>query len=66
MNIERKFTALKDLKVTDEGPGTIEGYRSVYGVIDEGGVIVVKGAFAHTLSEYLHSGFSAQAHDWDF
>lgn len=66
MNIERKFTALKDLKVSDDGPGTIEGYRSVFGVIDEGGDIVVKGAFAETLSDYLHSGFTAQAHDWDF
>lgn len=66
MNVERKFTALKDLKVIDEGPGVIEGYRSVYGVIDEGGDIVVKGAFANTLSDYLHSGFTAQAHDWDF
>ena len=66
MNVERKYTSLKDLKVTDEGPGTIEGYRSVFGVIDEGGDIVVKGAFANTLSDYLHSGFTAQAHDWDF
>lgn len=66
MNIERKFTALKDLKVSDEGPGTIEGYRSVYGVIDEGGDIVVKGAFANTLSDYLHSGFTAHSHDWNF
>ncbi len=64
--MERKFTSLKDLKVLDDGPGTIEGYRSVFGVIDEGGDIVVKGAFAETLSDYLHSGFTAQAHDWDF
>lgn len=64
--MERKFTLLKDLKVSDDGPGTIEGYRSVFGVIDEGGDIVVKGAFAETLSDYLHSGFTAQAHDWDF
>lgn len=66
MNIERKFTPLKDLKVSDEGSGTIEGYRSVYGVIDEGGDIVLKGAFADTLDEYLHAGFTAQSHDWDF
>lgn len=66
MNIERKYINLKDLTVLDDGPGTIEGYRSVFGVIDEGGDIVVKGAFAKTLSEYLHSGFTAQAHDWDF
>lgn len=66
MNIERKFTALKDLKIVDEGPGTIEGYRSVFGVIDEGGDIVMQGAFAGTLSEYLHLGFTAQSHDWSF
>lgn len=65
-NIERKFTSLKDLKVTDEGPGTIEGYRSVYGVIDEGGDIVIKGAFASTLSDFLHLGFTAHSHDWKF
>lgn len=63
---ERKFVDLKALKVNDEGPGTIEGYRAVFGVIDEGGDIVVKGAFAGTLSDFLHSGFTAQSHDWDF
>jgi HK97 family phage prohead protease len=66
MPIERKFTSLKDLKVSDDGSGSIEGYRSVYGVIDEGGDIVVKGAFKDTLSDYLLSGFTAQSHDWDF
>lgn len=66
MNIERKFTALKDLKIVDGGSGSIEGYRSVFGVIDEGGDIVVKGAFADTISEYLHMGFTAQSHDWTF
>jgi HK97 family phage prohead protease len=63
---ERKFVDLKALKVLDEGAGVIEGYRSVYGVIDEGGDIVVKGAFKDSLDEYLHSGFTAQSHDWDF
>jgi HK97 family phage prohead protease len=63
---ERKFTDLKALKVVDEGAGVIEGYRSVFGVIDEGGDIVVKGAFTDSLSEFLHSGFTAQSHDWDF
>lgn len=64
--MERKFIDLKALKVSDDGSGFIEGYRSVFGVIDEGGDIVVKGAFADTLSEYLHSGFTAHSHDWDF
>ena len=45
-NTERKFIDLKALKVSDEGSGTIEGYRSVFNEIDEGGDIVVKG-FRH-------------------
>lgn len=66
MNIERKFIDLKELKMSDEGTGSIEGYRSVFGELDEGGDIVLKGAFADCLSEYLGSGFSAHSHDWKF
>jgi HK97 family phage prohead protease len=65
-NIERKYIDLKDLKVTDEGPGTIEGYRSVFAEIDEGGDLIVKGFFADSLTEYLEAGFSAHSHDWSF
>lgn len=64
--IERKFIDLKSLKVSDEGSGTIEGYRSVFGEIDLGGDIVIKGAFADSMANYLHSGFTAHSHDWDF
>ena len=66
MNIERKYIDLKDLKVTDEGPGTIEGYRSVFAEIDEGGDLIVKGFFADSLTEYLEAGFSAHSHEWSF
>jgi uncharacterized protein len=66
MQIERKFIDLKSLKMSDEDPGSIEGYRSVFGEIDDGGDIVVKGAFADCLDEYLSSGFSAHSHDWKF
>lgn len=64
--IERKFIDLKDLKVSDDGPGTIEGYRAVFSEIDEGGDIIVKGFFADSLPEYMEAGFSAHSHDWDF
>lgn len=66
MITERKFIDLKALKVSDEGSGTIEGYRSVFGEIDEGGDIVVKGFFADGISDYLQSGFTAHSHDWSF
>lgn len=64
--LERKFIDLKALKVSDEGTGTIEGHRSVFGEIDEGGDLIVKGAFAACIPEYLRSGFTAESHDWDF
>lgn len=66
MKPERKFIDLKALKVSEEGSGTIEGYRSVFGEIDEGGDIVVKGFFADGISDYLESGFTAHSHDWSF
>lgn len=63
---EHKYIDLKALKVSDDGSGTIEGYRSVFGEIDEGGDIIVKGAFADCIPEYLSAGFTAESHDWDF
>ena len=66
MKPERKFIDLKDLKMSDAGTGSVEGYRSVFGELDEGGDIVVKGAFADCMNEYLASGFSAHSHDWKF
>jgi HK97 family phage prohead protease len=66
VKIEHKFIDLKELKMLDTGNGSIEGYRSVFGEIDEGGDIVIKGAFADCMNEYLASGFSAHSHDWKF
>lgn len=66
MIIERKFVDLKDLTVTEEGPGHISGYRSVFSEIDEGGDLIVKGFFAESIPEYLSAGFTAHSHDWDF
>lgn len=64
--MERKFIALKDLKVSEEGTGSIQGYRAVFAEIDEGGDILVKGFFVDSIPEYLESGFSAHSHDWNF
>lgn len=64
--IERKFIDLKELKVSKEGSGAISGYRSVFGEIDEGGDLIVKGFFADSIPEFLSSGFSAHSHDWSF
>src|SRR5688572_13326664 len=62
---EYKFVSLKSLKMSDSGPGTIEGYRAVFD-IDEGGDLLIKGAFRDTTEEYLNSGFTAHSHQWAF
>lgn len=64
--IEHKFVELKELKMSDSGPGTIEGYRAIFSEIDEGGDLIVPGAFRDTMEEYLNSGFSAHSHVWTF
>jgi HK97 family phage prohead protease len=47
-----KFKAIKDVTITPEGQDfIIEGYASIFGVKDDGGDIVAKGAFAKTLVE---------------
>jgi HK97 family phage prohead protease len=66
MKPEHKFIPLSELKVSTDGAGTIEGYRAVFGEIDSGGDIIVPGAFKDCIPEYLHSGFTAESHDWDF
>ena len=48
----RKYIELKDLKTSDKGPGTIEGYRAVKS-IDEGGDLIVDGAFPRA-GDYDH------------
>lgn len=40
------------LAADDSAPGTIEGYASVFGLMDQGGDIVMPGAFKATLSDW--------------
>lgn len=65
MNKVTKFIELKDLKVSDQGNGSIEGYRAVFSV-DEGGDLIVPGAFRDTIPDYISSGFTAESHNWSF
>lgn len=63
--MEYKYVELKALKMSEKGPGTIEGYRSTFD-IDEGGDLILPGAFRETIPRYLDSGFTAESHDWNF
>lgn len=66
MNYERKVVALEDVefKMDDDGPGTFTGYGSIFGNVDEGGDVIVKGAFENALPSFLERGFIPIGHDW--
>lgn len=49
MTIETKYMAL-DLKAVEDN-GVIEGYASLFGVVDEGGDMVAPGAYASSLTK---------------
>lgn len=65
-----KFASFQDelfqLKYKDEDGGQIEGYGSVFNVIDEGGDIVVQGAYANVIEQFLVTGFTGDSHKWGF
>ena len=64
MAIERKFVSLVNFKQSSEGAGGLEGYASVFNEIDEGGDLILAGAFAETIQAFLQKGFTAHSHDW--
>ncbi len=64
--MEYKYTPLTQLKMKDKGSGEILGHRAVFGNLDEGGDVLIKGAFTDCLDSFLHSGFSAHSHTWTF
>lgn len=63
--LERKFVALHQLKAIETGAGGYEGYVSVFSVLDDGGDIVLPGAYKDIIDDFLANGFTAQSHDWD-
>ncbi len=65
------FKSAAPLNGTDSG--SLEGYASKYGELDNGDVtpdgkrfgdIVLRGAFADTLAQFLERGFNTKSHDW--
>ncbi len=52
---ETKFAPF-EVKFSNDAPGTFSGYGSVFGNIDDGGDMIMPGAFAKTLRESALSG----------
>jgi HK97 family phage prohead protease len=60
-----KRATITDFKmVGDDGPGRIEGYANVFGVIDSYGDVTMPGTFAQDLPEFLSAGYLTIDHDW--
>jgi HK97 family phage prohead protease len=55
--LDAEHAKLKVQDATDDSPGGwLEGYASVFGNVDSGGDVVMKGAFTKTLKERLKKG----------
>lgn len=65
-NIVRKVGQLYDFKLSDDERGTFSGYVWKFNKIDDVGDIIVPGAFAPHLSDFLTKGFHTDTHDWTF
>lgn len=63
---ERKTFAIKQyaFKADDGDLGTFEGYGATFGNVDEGGDVILKGAFADAIPDFLARGFVPVGHDW--
>lgn len=63
-DLERKVLSLAEAKSSDAGHGTFGGYASLFGLKDAGGDIVLPGAYAETIPQFVQNGFIALGHDW--
>lgn len=64
MEIERKVCPTAELKMLDEGAGTLTGYASVFGVVDRVNERTRPGAFSNSLPGFVKDGFITWSHDW--
>jgi hypothetical protein len=60
---ERKAVPFAEFKV-DASSGEFSGYASIFGNVDSGGDIVVKGAYQKAIPAFLRDGFISWSHDW--
>jgi HK97 family phage prohead protease len=60
-----KTFAFKSVTTDALGPNEFAGYASVFGIVDDGGDIVQKGAFKDAIPGFLKDGFIAWQHEWD-
>lgn len=60
-----KFQSLVDFKARNEGNGGFRAYATVFRELDDGGDIIMPGAYTETIPQFLERGFIAKGHDWN-
>lgn len=64
--MEHKTFAITNyaFKADGDGPGELTGYGSTFGNVDQGGDVILRGAFEAALPDFLYRGFVPIGHDW--
>lgn len=63
--LKRLTGMVKAVSLEDSGPGTMEGYANVIGVVDSYGERTMPGAFAQDISEFVQKGYLLIDHEWE-
>lgn len=53
-----------DIKALAGDNGGFEGYASLFDVVDQGGDVVERGAFADAIPNFVRDGFIGDGHNW--
>lgn len=53
------------VEAANAGPGSFQGYGSVFNSVDRVGDRIIPGAYAETLSKFVSDGFIGWGHDWN-
>lgn len=63
--LKRMTGEVKAVSLDDSGPGTLEGYANVFGIVDSYGDVTMPGAFGMDLQEFITKGYLLPDHEWE-
>ena len=66
MKKETKTLPILELKMLEGEKGGFSGYGSPFNQVDDYGDIVLRGAYANVIDQFLEDGFNVDTHDWSY
>lgn len=63
--LKRLAGLVKAVSLDDAGPGSLEGYANVFGIVDSYGDVTMPGAFAQDISDFISKGYLLPDHEWE-